>query len=589
MPEQAQRRAPIAPPEEKSANGAPAFEDLPHIVLSPAPEEPKVNAAAEIRSRTADPGRRANDASVTDAFKMGRDQEDEAALAEALAPTIQATLRESVRTNPHVLADALFPVMGPAIRKSITETLRSMIESFNEALEHSLSWRGVQWRVEALRTGKPFAEIVLMHSLLFRVEQVFLIHRETGLVLNHVTAPAVLSQDPAMVAGMLSAIQQFVRDSFSSPREESLDSMTVGGLEVWIEEGPHAVLAAVIRGHAPADYRVALKETLEAVERDFGAALDHFQGDAAPFRGADGTLQNLLVTHYREKREARKPRMAIAAGVLLLLLAAGWIGYVTYEVHKWSEFASALGQHPGIVVTSYEKSNGRWRVHGFRDPLAADPSVDLAQRGMKPSDAVLDLVPFYSLDDSMVTKRASNILSPPRGVELAERGGNLAVSGTAPSQWIAELQERAPMIPGVSAVDDSQLRNAEIVSLQAIVLTFPVGRAELDSGQGTAITQAEDDLRAIRNYAAGTSQKATVSIIGHTDSTGVEGTNQVLSKQRAATIAALLAHAGVPADALAPRGVGTTQPLRAEDTEEGRRLNRSVTFTVTLAHAPVTP
>jgi outer membrane protein OmpA-like peptidoglycan-associated protein len=581
MPEQAQRRAPIAPPEEKSADAARAVEDLHRIELSS--EEPQEKKSAEIRSRADNLEGRA------EAVEMRRDRDDDAAFAEALAPTIQATLRESVRTNPHVLADALFPVMGPAIRKSITETLRSMIESFNEALEHSLSWRGIQWRVEAIRTGKPFAEIVLMHSLLFRVEQVFLIHRETGLVLNHVTAAAVLSQDPAMVAGMLSAIQQFVRDSFSSPREESLDSMTVGGLEVWIEEGPHAVLAAVIRGHAPADYRVNLKETLEATERDFGSALDQFHGDAAPFRAADGRLQNLLVTHYREKRETRKPKMAIAAGVLLLALAAGWIGYVTYEVHKWSEFARAIGQHPGIVVTSYEKSGGRWRVHGFRDPLAADPSVDLAQQGLKPSEADLQLVPFYSLDDSIVTKRALKLLSPPHGVELEEHGGNLAASGTAPSQWIAELQERAPMIAGVSAVDVSQLRDAEIVSLESVVLTFPVGGAELDPGQGTAITQAGANFNAIRSYAARTSQKVTVSIIGHTDSTGVEGTNQVLSRQRAATIAALLAHAGVPADALAPRGVGTTQPLRAEDTEEGRRLNRSVTFAVTLTPASPAP
>ena len=87
-----------------------------------------------------------------------------------------------MRRDPHVLADALFPVMGPAIRKSITETLRGMLESFNEALDNSFSLRGLKWRVEAMRTGKPFAEIVLMHSLLYRVEQVFLIHRETGLV-----------------------------------------------------------------------------------------------------------------------------------------------------------------------------------------------------------------------------------------------------------------------------------------------------------------------------------------------------------------------------------------------------------------------
>ena len=44
--------------------------------------------------------------------------------------------------------------------------------------------QGLKWRVESIRTGRPFAEIVLMHSLLYRVEQVFLIHRETGLVLS---------------------------------------------------------------------------------------------------------------------------------------------------------------------------------------------------------------------------------------------------------------------------------------------------------------------------------------------------------------------------------------------------------------------
>ena len=59
-----------------------------------------------------------------------------------------------------------------------------------------------------------------MHSLLYRAEQIFLIHRETGLVLSHVVGPAVATQDPAMVAGMLSAIQQFVKDSFDSKRGE---------------------------------------------------------------------------------------------------------------------------------------------------------------------------------------------------------------------------------------------------------------------------------------------------------------------------------------------------------------------------------
>src|ERR1700677_4668815 len=244
MPEQAQRRAPQGQPEENPPDNNHAYEEPRHLIVAPEQEE-----IADIQERLEDRARRAEDVSsvVAEAISMRRDKKDgERALAKALAPTIQETLRESVRRDPHVLADALFPVMGPAIRKSITETLRSMLESFNEALDNSFSARGIQWRIEAMRTGKSFSEIVLMHSLLYRVEQVFLIHRETGLVLNHIVAPTVATQDPDMIGVMLSAIQQFVRDSFQSQKDETLGSLNVGELQVWLEESPDAVLAAVI-------------------------------------------------------------------------------------------------------------------------------------------------------------------------------------------------------------------------------------------------------------------------------------------------------------------------------------------------------
>src|ERR1700722_14362396 len=238
MAEQAQRRASQEnatenPPVDNSASDGDspdshAYEELRHLIVGPEQEGLK-----EIQERLDDTGRRIEDVSsvVAEAIQRRREQGDNQALAEALAPTIQDTLRESVRRDPHVLADALFPVMGPAIRKSITETLRSMLQSFNEALDNSFSARGIQWRIEAFRSGRPFAEIVMMHSLMYRVEQVFLIHRETGLVLNHLVAPTVATQDPDMIAWMLSAIQQFVRDSFHSRSDETLGSLNVGELQ----------------------------------------------------------------------------------------------------------------------------------------------------------------------------------------------------------------------------------------------------------------------------------------------------------------------------------------------------------------------
>src|ERR1700691_2957556 len=294
MPEQAQRRAPQGQPEENPPDNNHAYEELRHLIVAPEQEE-----IADIQERLEDRARRAEDVSsvVAEAISMRRDKKDgERALAKALAPTIQETLRESVRRDPHVLADALFPVMGPAIRKSITETLRGMLESFNEALEHSLSWRGIQWRIESFRTGRPFAEIVMMHSLLYRVEQVFLIHRETGLVLNHVVAPSAPAQDADMVAGLLSAIQQFARDSFQPGTTENLGNMTFDELQIRVVSGPNAVIAAAIRGHAPEAYNLAMNETLEEIQRHYSSALVNFKGDPGPFRAAEPQIARLLET-----------------------------------------------------------------------------------------------------------------------------------------------------------------------------------------------------------------------------------------------------------------------------------------------------
>ena len=114
MAEQAQRRAPEPPSPDPPREDSQAFEDLRRLIL--APEQKDI---AAIHDRLEDRDRRAQDVSsvVAEAIQMSRENGDDRALADALAPTIEETLRDSVRKNPHVLADALFPVMGPAIRK----------------------------------------------------------------------------------------------------------------------------------------------------------------------------------------------------------------------------------------------------------------------------------------------------------------------------------------------------------------------------------------------------------------------------------------------------------------------------------------
>ena len=142
-----------------------------------------------------------------------------------LEPITEKAIISSIKKDRRVLVDALFPVMGPAIRKAIASTIQGMIQGFNQILEHSLSIQGLKWRWEAIRTQKTFAEVVLLHTLVYQVEQVFLIHKDSGLVLQHVVAKTAVSQDPDLVSGMLTAIKDFVHDSFGGQKDQALDTL----------------------------------------------------------------------------------------------------------------------------------------------------------------------------------------------------------------------------------------------------------------------------------------------------------------------------------------------------------------------------
>src|SRR6476661_710462 len=184
----------VAAPGPRARSGEPAhggdgpadsFDELRALLVGPEQRE-----LMALQAHLLDPAIQVRDVSrvLPDAIAL---RSSDPQLTRALAPSIESALTASVQRDPRPLADALFPVMGPAIRKAIEHMFASMMESFSRTVEQSVSWRALRWRLTAWRTGRPFSEIVLLNTLQYRVEQVFLIHAESGLLLQHVTAAAV--------------------------------------------------------------------------------------------------------------------------------------------------------------------------------------------------------------------------------------------------------------------------------------------------------------------------------------------------------------------------------------------------------------
>jgi len=74
--------------------------------------------------------------------------------------------------------------------------------------------------------------------------------------------------------------------------------------------------------------------------------------------------------------------------------------------------------------------------------------------------------------------------------------------------------------------------------------------------------------------------KMEIEIAGHTDNVGDDASNLALSKARAAAVQAYLVEHGVAAARLRSAGYGRSRPVAANETEEGRQLNRRVEFVI---------
>ncbi|MDX1605708.1 MAG: OmpA family protein [Candidatus Competibacterales bacterium] len=70
--------------------------------------------------------------------------------------------------------------------------------------------------------------------------------------------------------------------------------------------------------------------------------------------------------------------------------------------------------------------------------------------------------------------------------------------------------------------------------------------------------------------------RSTVTVVGHTDSTGSDSYNMNLSQRRAQSVANYLSSHGVSPNRLYAQGMGESQPRASNDTPQGRAQNRRV-------------
>jgi OOP family OmpA-OmpF porin len=468
-----------------------------------------------LEARVSQPGSRAAD--LAEVLPDGIRGAKTRALRDALEPIVEKSFQNSVRKNPQEVADAIYPVIGPAIRKSIAASIQEFTESLDQIVRKTFSFQSIRWRIEALITGRPFGEIMLSRSLIYSVEQVFLIHRQSGFLLMHASAQGSVLKDADMISGMLTQIQDFLSDSFAEGGQE-LETVDIGRFKLWLTYGSKVLLVGAVNGTAPANLRQVFQKALDGIEESLRNEINNFkQGDFSVFEPAQAFLHQCLLRQSEPRRKSRLwPYLAVLA-----IIIAGFVGYQARQRARWNRYIETLKQQPGIVVTGIEKRGSLYLITGFKDPAAPDPKGRALGLPIDPGKVNFDLRPFLSINTPFAAQRE---------IEAAK----------------------------------------EFITNR--VIRFDEGSSKLAAGEADHIDGVTAAIKRL--------PEATITITGRADETGSPETNGKLSAERANRVAEDLVSQGIAPAALKVVAAGNTQPLRQGSSDWDREMNRSVSFSV---------
>jgi outer membrane protein OmpA-like peptidoglycan-associated protein len=142
-----------------------------------------------------------------------------------------------------------------------------------------------------------------------------------------------------------------------------------------------------------------------------------------------------------------------------------------------------------------------------------------------------------------------------------------AVAGAGAGYYMDQQEKKLRKQTAGTGVGVTREGNELVLDMPSEV-TFAVGSSNLAPAFRTTLDKVASTLT---EY-----EKTYVDVLGHTDSTGTDASNQTLSEQRASTVAGYLSNKGVQSARLATKGYGESQPRASNTTDEGRASNRRV-------------
>jgi len=249
-----------------------------------------------------------------------------------IAPLLGPAIKDQVKNQKDDIVDALYPVIGNMISRYVTKSLEEMLGSINAQVQSGLSYKSLKRKIKAKIQGVSEAELLFNENAFSNIQAIFLIHKDTGIILAQAQNPNHEINDSDMLASMMTAIRSFVNDWVSQDGEsKELGEIDYSGNKIILEASSYSYLAVLVEGAAYRETYEKIRDTLGNIVSQYGENIREFEGDLEAFseHKVYEKLEPLLLQDSTEKEETKVKTHPIMYIVPLLL--PSWWGYIMYE------------------------------------------------------------------------------------------------------------------------------------------------------------------------------------------------------------------------------------------------------------------
>ena len=503
--------------------------------------------------------------------------------AKAIAPEIAAAVKHQINLDREAMSDALYPIIGGTILKYLAETMQEI----NTKLEQAVSVEGITRKVKAKLLLISEAELLMKETTPQTVKAVFLIQKESGLVISGVQQSEQEQLESDMVAGMLTAIRAFVNDCIAqSGNIAEIDAIEYGTSTIILEVAGSCYLAAVMQGETRQWFKYKMREILKKIVQEYGNEIKSFNGDPATVPVEVTSQMQKLIHADVEVKSTNKPPLLLIVG----LAALGLIG-VPWGINQYrSGVEGKLEADISLALQSAPELSVYRLTADVRDQVVRlsgrVPNQKLRSRAEKIAQQA---VPTFRLDNQIIAvevppdpvlaeadvKRTVALLNQVESIDISARyvGGKVAVKGSVVRSTDAQkITEAFEKIPGVKSVTNTVRVVIELPSkVMEISIYFDAGAAILNPKE---VTQKLNKVKELMQENSANNFR----VIGYSDFKSNPGENQKLALSRARNVKAALVKQGIDGNRIQiaatkgrPKGVEENQSLS---------LSRAVTFEV---------